>query len=183
MACKNKFLSNKKTGQDIRFIITARESNGQLLEMESTYNSFSKEPPAHYHPYQSEDFTILSGELTVKINGQVTVLKQGECLHIPANKIHAMWNNSQDKTIVNWKVQPALNTEYLLETATGIANNSYTNDAGMPALLQVVLMASKYSGVFRMAKPAFAVQKILFALLTPFAYLAGYRPYYKKYLD
>lgn len=183
MAFKNKIISNKKTGQDIKFIITSKESNGQLLEMEATYNSLSKEPPPHYHPRQTEDFSVLSGELTVKIDGRITILKQGDRLHIPVKKVHAMWNNSQFTTIVNWKVQPAMNTENLLETATGIANNGNTNDSGMPGLLQVALMANKYAGVFRIAKPAFAVQKFLFILLTPFAYLAGYRPTYKKYLD
>jgi len=54
---------------------------------------------------------------------------------------------------------------------------------GMPPLLQVALIANKYSTELRLAKPPLVVQKILFLLLTPFAYLFGYRPTYKKYLD
>ena len=39
MAFKNKQISNPKTGQDIKFLQTAKDTNGKLLEMEATYNS------------------------------------------------------------------------------------------------------------------------------------------------
>ncbi|POY38982.1 cupin domain-containing protein [Solitalea longa] len=183
MAFKDKIIRNPKTRQDIKFLQLGSETNGKLLEMETTYNAKSKEPPAHYHPYQVEDFTVLSGELTVRIDGQLLVLKEGNSLHIPVNKVHSMWNNSNGKTIVNWKVQPAMNTDNLLETGIGLANNGKTNENGMPNILQIALMANKYSDVFRLSKPPFVVQKIVFILLTPFAYLLGYKPTYKEYLD
>ncbi|MBX7107579.1 MAG: cupin domain-containing protein [Chitinophagales bacterium] len=183
MAFKNKQISNPKTGQDIKFLQTAKDTDGKMLEMEATYNSHSKEPAAHYHPFQVEDFTVLSGQLTVRMDGQLKILIQGDTLHIPINKVHSMWNDTDGKTIVNWKVQPAMDTDNLLETATGLAIDGKTNDDGMPNILQVALMANKYSDVFRLSKPPFAVQKILFIILTPFSYLFGYRPTYKKYLD
>jgi hypothetical protein len=46
-----------------------------------------------------------------------------------------MWNNSDGKTIVNWKVQPARNTENLLEMASGLANDGKTNANGLPNIL------------------------------------------------
>lgn len=183
MAYTNKLIRNPKSGQDIKFLVTGKETNGKSLEMESVYNSRSKEPLAHYHPFQEEDFTVLEGELTVYIDGQQRTLKKGDTLHIPANKVHSMWNNSDNKTIVHWKVQPAMETEHLLETTAGLAGDGKTNNDGMPDILQVSLMINKYSTVFRLAKPPYIVQKILFAILTPFAYLAGYKPTYKKYLD
>ena len=183
MAFKNKQISNPKTGQDIKFLQTAKDTDGKILEMEATYNSHSKEPAAHYHPFQVEDFTVLSGQLTVRMDEHLKVLKQGDTLHIPINKVHSMWNDTDEKTIVNWKIQPAMDTDNLLETATGLAIDGKTNNDGMPNILQVALMANKYSDVFRLASPPFAVQKILFIILTPFSYLFGYRPTYKKYLD
>lgn len=183
MAFKNKIIKNSITGQDIKFILTGHDTDGQLLEMEATYNSFSKEPAAHYHPFQVEDFIILSGQLTVRIDKQVKILKQGDTLHIPKNKVHAMWNNSNEKTVVNWKVQPAMNTENLLETASGLANDGKTNANGIPNIFQVALMSIKYSAVFRLASPPFIIQKILFFVLAPFSYLFGYKPSYKNYLD
>lgn len=183
MAFRNKTIYNPKTQHEIKFLQVAKDTNGQLLEMEATYYAHSKEPPPHYHPCQEEDFNVLSGEITVRIDGQLRVLKPGDTLHVPKNKIHSMWNDSNNKTVLNWKVQPAMDTEYLFETTNGLANEGKTNENGMPDILQVSLMANKYADVFRLAKPPFFVQKILFLILTPFAYLSGYRPTYKKFLD
>lgn len=144
---------------------------------------FSKQPPLHYHPSQEEFFTVLTGELTVILNGERKIFKEGEALHIPPNTHHAMWNAGSKATVVNWKILPALSSEYLFENITGIANNSKTNADGKPSLLQLALTANRFSNVFRASKPPFALQQILFFMLTPFAYMAGYRPVYKKYAD
>lgn len=183
MAFKNKLIRNDVTGQEIRFLQTTADTKGQLLEMESTFQPYSKEPAVHYHPHQAEDFEVLAGELTIHIHGQQNVLKVGDKLHIPRNVVHAMWNASDHKTVVNWQVRPAMNTEHLLETASGLASDGKVNKNGMPPLLQTALMVNRFSEVFRIAKPPFIVQRILFTILTPFAYLAGYRPTYKQYLD
>ena len=80
MAISNKIISNSKTGQVIRFLQTAKDTNGALLEMECGFGPKSKEPPTHYHPYQEEDFTVLSGELTVKIDAKTITLKKGDVI-------------------------------------------------------------------------------------------------------
>jgi len=183
MAFKNKQLSNPKTKQDIRFLQTAKDTDGKLLEMEVTYHSYSKEPAAHYHPSQVEDFTVLSGQLTVRMDEKIHLLNSGDTLHIGANKTHTMWNNTTEKTVVNWKIQPAMDTENFLETATGLAIDGKTNENGMPDILQLALLANKYSGIFRLSKPPFAIQKIVFFVLIPFAYLFGYKATYNKYID
>jgi quercetin dioxygenase-like cupin family protein len=183
MAYKNKIIENSSTGQTIQFIETSSQTGGELLEMESSFRAHSKEPPPHYHPYQKEDFTIVSGELTVRMDGRLWVFRNGDSFHVPINKVHSMWNASTAKTIVNWKVRPAMRTENLLEMVSGLANDGKTNQQGVPNLLQVALLANHYSDVFRVARPPYFVQKILFVVLSPIAYLFGYKPSYKKYLD
>ena len=183
MVMKDNEMRNPKTGQDIKFLQTGKDTNGALLEMEATYNSNSKEPASHYHPYQVEDFTVLKGELSVRINGELKILKEGKTLHIDANTVHSMWNHKKGKTVVNWKVRPAMDTENLLRTMTGLAIDGKTNKNGMPNVLQIALVANKYSDVLRLSKPPFAFQKVLFAVLMPFSYLLGYRAVYKKYLS
>ena len=183
MAYSGKTIRNPQTGQTITFLRTAKDTDGRLLEMESLFAPHSKEPVPHYHPGQEEDFTVVSGELTVRIKGNQQVLKAGETLHIPSRTVHSMWNGSDAPAVVNWKVQPALDTEQFLETGIGLADDGKTGANGMPPLLQVALLANKYAQVYRLAKPPFLVQKILFSLLTPIAWLKGYRPTYAKYLD
>lgn len=183
MAYKGKVLTNPVTGQDIRFLKTAKDTDGQLLEMESVYAPRSLEPFAHYHPAQEEDFTVIEGVLSVKMNGVLRLYKANDRFKVPKGTVHSMWNASAGRTVINWQVRPALNTEYLLETTTGLVNDGKTAANGKPGLLQIALIANRYAGVFRLAKPPYAVQRILFALLTPLARVAGYKAVYPKYLD
>ncbi len=183
MATVNTIISNSKTGQTIRFIQTAKSTNGQLLEMESTFSPHSKEPPIHYHPYQTEDFVVLKGEIKVRLDGQIRILKEGDHLHINPHQRHAMWNVSDSVAVVSWKVQPAMNTENLFEIITGLANDGKTNAVGQPNILQVALTINRFSNVFRLATPPFAIQRVVFYLLMPVAYLLGYKAVYKKYID
>lgn len=183
MAYQNKVISNTKTGQQLRFLQTAEDTDGSLLEMEAHFAPYSKEPPPHFHPQQKEDFTVIAGEVLVNINGASKTFKAGDRFHVPANTVHSMWNNSNKETIVNWRVQPALDSEYFFETLTGLANDNKTNDAGVPGMLQTALLMGKFSNVYRPAKPPFFIQKLVFSILSPFAYLFGYKEIYRKYID
>jgi quercetin dioxygenase-like cupin family protein len=183
MAYPGKVMHNSKTRVTTRFVRTAHETNGKLLEMEVTYGSHSHEPLAHYHPCQSEDFEVLAGEITVRMEGEVRVLKQGDKLFVPANTPHSMWNNTDQETCVRWKVHPALNTEFFLETVTGLANDGKTNAAGTPGLLQTAVLALRFSPVFRLQRPPYALLQIIFTIMAPIAWMMGYRPVYSKYIN
>lgn len=183
MAYPNKTLQNPQSGQRIRFVRTSRETGGQVLELESTFAPHSKEPVAHYHPQQDEDFRVLRGELTVRLDGRVQVFGPGATLRISRNRVHSMWNNGSEEAVVTWIVQPALSTEAFFETTMGLAADGKTGANGMPSLWQVALLANRFSPVFRLAKPPFWVQRLVFTLLTPLSYLLGYRATYRQYLD
>ena len=183
MAYKNKSITNPKTGQAIIFLQTAKDTGGKLLEMESTFRAHSKEPPPHYHPKQEESFSIVSGTLTVRLNGELKAFSAGDKFHVPRKMVHAMWNESDSPAVVRWQVSPALNTENFFETTIGLANAEKTNEEGMPGILQVALLANKFDNIFRLSRPPFIIQKIIFSVLTPVAYLAGYRPTYDEYLN
>ena len=181
MASSGKIIFNQKSGQLIKFIRTSNETQGKLLEMNATFPGRSTAPPMHYHPAQTENFRVISGSLTINVGGKIVILHQGETLEIQPNVGHSMWNPSNDKTIVNWQVQPALQTEYLLETLTGLANDNRTNARGIPFPLQMVLTARKYQDSLRLSRPTYYIQKILFALISPIARLNGYRADDEKY--
>jgi len=183
MAYKGKRITNLLTGQTIEFISTSKETHGKLLEMVATWEPHSKEPMEHYHPAQDESFTVLDGILTIAINGRKWALLKGDSIDIPAGATHAMWNAGSKKAVVTWKVSPALNTEYLLETGMGLASDGKTSKNGMPGILQTTLLARKYRDEFRLNKPPYLLQKILFGLLTPLALLSGKKAVYTKYID
>ena len=174
MAIKGKEIRNAKSGHRIKFIQTSADTQGSYLEMIATYERKSAEPPTHYHPYQEEFIEIIKGELAVRMNGEIEVLGPGHQLYIAKNTSHAVWNHTDKETIMRWKVVPALETERFLETVTGLANKGKQGSNGKLPFLQVALLANRFAKVFRMARPPFIVQRVIFLFLTPFAYLLGH---------
>ena len=183
MAFVGKKITNSKNGQTYCFLQTAASTGGSMLEMESVYIPHTPEPILHYHPKQEEYFKILDGEVTVRIGTELRVLRAGDELHIPAGTHHGMWNPTERAAVVNWRTLPAMETEYFFETITGLVNDGKTDLKGKPRLLQTAMTINYFSDMFRLVKPPWLIQKMLFYILTPFARLFGYRAIYKKYLN
>ena len=100
-------------GNYLRFIRTAAETDGALLEMESTYREGAAMPAAHFHPAQDEHFEVLEGTVTTIIDGVETSHAAGETFHVPAGAVHQMVGETG--TRLNWQVRPALKTAEFFE--------------------------------------------------------------------
>lgn len=180
MAYKGKKINHPFNKQTIEFVTTAKESKGRLLEMIATWEPHSIEPVKHYHPYQDELFSLLEGEMNVVLDGKKIRLKKGDTIEIPANTVHSMWNESAQKAVMQWKVTPALQTEYFFENAMGLATDGKMEKADF---MQTILLAQKYRKEFRLHKPPYIIQRLIFALLTPIGLLSGKKAAYEKYMD
>ena len=104
-------LTDPTTGQTITFLQTAADTDGALLEMETTYRGGSGKPPMHRHPAQAEHFEVREGELHVRLGRKRRVLRAGDTFDVPAGTPHAM----HGAATVRWQVRPALATEAFLE--------------------------------------------------------------------
>lgn len=62
------------------------------------------EPPGYQSERFSHDgeeiFYIVSGSLTLEIDGVSTVLNQGDSAHFPSSRVHATWNHTDQTTVV-----------------------------------------------------------------------------------
>ena len=101
------------SGNILRFIRTAAETDGELLEMESTYREGAPWPAAHFHPSQDEHFEVLEGTVTTIIDGVESSHAAGETFHVPAGVVHQMVGEAG--TRLNWQVRPALRTAEFFE--------------------------------------------------------------------
>jgi len=149
--------------------------------MEMVYSPNSSKPTSHYHPNQEEHFEILSGTIFTEIGGQTRSFEAGESFTVPMGTHHWMHNTSPEPGKVIWQVRSALKTETLFETLWGLAIDGKTDDSGVPNLLQIAVIFREYEREFRLSKPPYRLQKILFAILAPIGRLLGYRVKYDKY--
>jgi quercetin dioxygenase-like cupin family protein len=134
----------------------------------------------HRHPNMVERFTVLRGELTVRLDGKTSVLGEGQTAEVRPGHWHDWWNAADVDALVRSEVIPAERFMHGAETLFGLARLGYTNDKGMPDLLQMAMFAREFSDVIQLRNPRPLVQKIIFALLALVARPLGYRGTYPQ---
>jgi quercetin dioxygenase-like cupin family protein len=134
----------------------------------------------HRHPALVERFTVLEGELTLKLDGRTSVLREGESAVVEPGVWHDWWNASDRDARVRVEVTPGERFAYMIETMFGLARLGHTNAKGMPDPLQLALTAPAFSDVVVFRKPPAAVQRAVFGVLAPIARRRGYRATYPQ---
>jgi quercetin dioxygenase-like cupin family protein len=135
----------------------------------------------HRHPALVERFTVIEGELTVKLAGQTSVLREGRTAVVEPGVWHDWWNASERQDArVRVEVTPGERFAHMIETAFGLARLGHTNSKGVPHPLQLALFAREFSDVVEFRSPPPAVQRMLFGALAPIARWCGYRATYPQ---
>jgi len=175
-------LYNPVQGDWIVFGQTAEDTGGELMSGELVVAP-SGGNPLHVHPLQEEHFEVLSGTFGVQIGDEQRSLGEGEEATVPPGTPHRWFNEDDQKEArVSVELRPALNTETFFETLYGLARDSRTDESGVPNPLQLaVMLDGLHKDEIYLAKPPMPVQKALFALLSPFGKLVGYKDHYPKY--
>ena len=134
----------------------------------------------HRHPALVEQFTVLEGELTVKRDGQTSILRRGETAVIEPGVWHDWWNAGDRDARVRVEVTPGERFLYMIETFFGLARLGHTDGKGMAYPLQAALTAREFSDVIVFRSPPLAVQRALFGALAVVARWRGYRATYPQ---
>ena len=134
----------------------------------------------HLHPSIVERFTPLEGELTIKRNGQTSILACGETAVIEPGVWHDWWNATDRDIRVRVEVTPGERFVLMIETFFGLARLGHTTSKGMPYPLQLALCAREFSDVVVFREPPPLVQRAIFGTLAPIARWRGYRATYPQ---
>jgi len=172
MAKPGQIIHNPATNETIKFLRTAAETNGELLQFEDTMPASQPGVPAHLHAYQTETFTVLNGVFQVRIAGVAQRLTVGESVTIGAGVPHSFHTKASEGVTVLVELRPALDTEIFFETMAVAA----TQQRSIP--LHIAVMAQELQLGFYLAGIPKPVQDLLFATLAPLARRLGYRACY-----
>jgi mannose-6-phosphate isomerase-like protein (cupin superfamily) len=134
----------------------------------------------HVHRGLIERFTVLDGELTVRLDGVTRLLHEGENAEIRPGQWHDWWNAADHDARVLVEVLPGERFLYMIETIFGLAEGGHVNKKGVPDLLQMVMVGRAFSDVIQFRSPPPPVQKALFTVLAPLAHALGYRGTYPQ---
>jgi quercetin dioxygenase-like cupin family protein len=134
----------------------------------------------HRHSSLVERFTVLRGELTVRLDGKTSILREGQASEVRPGHWHDWWNGSDTDALVRSEVFPGERFMHMAETLFGLARLGHTNDKGMPDLLQVAILGAGFSDTVQFRSPPILVQKVMFAVLGAVAGRLGYRATYPQ---
>src|SRR5499427_2517807 len=169
---------NPVTGERIVFRQTSRETNGELVVVETIVRANGAVAAAHIHPSQEERFEVLRGSVGFRIGRKKLVAGPGQRLTVPAGTPHKFWNAGDDEAHFVCEVRPALQFESLLETMFALATDGKTNRKGMPNPLRLAVIANAHFDTVQLPFPPAFVQKAGLALGAPLGRVFGYEATY-----
>lgn len=114
------------------FLKTAVETAGELslLEVELAPHGGNN---LHFHPYFSEGFEVLEGELNVQMEKEICVLQVGEKAVVPPNTNHRFFSTSDQPTRFLVEIRPGhTGFENGLRIIYGLAEDGQLNPQGLP---------------------------------------------------
>jgi quercetin dioxygenase-like cupin family protein len=103
------------TGQQLRFIEVAGETDGQSLRAEVRL-----EPggfvPRHLHLRQDEQIQVLAGSVRYRTRGEDRIMGAGDGATVPRRRIHRVANAGPDEAVFVLDVRPARHIEQTMRS-------------------------------------------------------------------
>ncbi|MEM8529890.1 MAG: cupin domain-containing protein [Chloroflexota bacterium] len=162
MATVGKTYINQTTGEQICFVHTAASTNGAYVQFENFIQAGQDGPPTHMHFRQEEQFTVLSGELRLVVDGRAIKLCEGETATVPSGTPHTFDNRNGNDVLFRVTLTPALDSEYMFTEMIRLANERNT---ARPSLRQLAAIFQGLEGRFYLAGPPRILQDMLFSIL------------------
>lgn len=173
---------NPVHGETVTFLKRARDTDGEYVRFEIRVEPGGSGPPEHVHEHQEEYFSVSSGTLTGRVDGEPIRLTAGEETTVWPGTPHTWGNASDDEELVVLaEIRPALQFEEMLETVYGMARDGMIGESGGGNPLQLAVFVDEYWETNHLTSPPPIVQKAMAAVLSPIARLFGYQAYYPEY--
>jgi quercetin dioxygenase-like cupin family protein len=153
-----------------RFGNLSELTKGQKSEGIMTLEPNEIGPPEHIHTQQLEYFEVISGELTVKVDGENIKLRKGEKVDIKKAVKHTYYNETNEIVIAKFGYEPSLNIEFLLDTFDK-SEKKNGGDWNKIPILEIGFLLYSFRKEYRLAKLPFWTQDIVFGVLAKIARL------------
>lgn len=141
----NRTIINPIIKDEVTFIQTSSETNGEFSELEVKLMPKGG-TPMHYHRNFDEQFIVHQGELTLCLRNQKIKLKAGEQFVVKKGKVHRFINESDHPIHFTTIIKPGHEGfENALSILYGLASDGKTNQKGIPLSLVELAVVSKMS--------------------------------------
>ena len=180
MPTKGQIIVDPTNGDSYEFLETAKDTNGERVTVKTILMGKGQVVPMHFHVLQDETFKVVSGQLTVLLEGKTLIISAGEKITLPKNIPHNHYNNADRPVTYLHSVTPALDFDYLIENLVGLASDGKSKNGKYGLVQELVTLKYLDSKSYLAAIPV-GMQKLLMNTIAPIGRLLGYRAIYKKY--
>ncbi|AWE09137.1 cupin domain-containing protein [Lysinibacillus sp. 2017] len=123
---------NQVTGEQITFLETAQETNGEHLLIEVALPPQGDGPPLHLHDEFEEEFEVVSGKLTVTLGKEQHILQQGDRRLVTLNTVHTFTNNYDEPVVFRVRLTPPSEFEQSVRIHYGLMDDGLVDAKGNP---------------------------------------------------
>jgi quercetin dioxygenase-like cupin family protein/uncharacterized protein YndB with AHSA1/START domain len=148
-------------GLTCEFLRTGEETSGDLLEMEVIGRPRGFLAQKHVHPTQAEHIEVVSGAITVGMNGHEHLVTEGQSIDIPAGTPHTQSPADAGVGVVRITVRPAGRTQTFLEHVARLCREGKMTRSGFPRPVAGAELILEYGDTGHAAVPSLRVQRAL----------------------
>ena len=117
--------------------------------------------------------------MTYTLDGTRHTAEAGRTVTLPKNVLHQHYSAGPQDTVVIQTMIPGIDFDYIVENVFGLGSEG-RGIYGLDAIIQGLVWIHKMKAPFYLATPIW-IQRALAAVVTPFAYLVGYRAVHKRF--
>jgi mannose-6-phosphate isomerase-like protein (cupin superfamily) len=172
MLSKGDELYDSRFGERYLVLEAARDNGGELVRIEDTAAPGPSRRPMSAHPAQRERFEVLSGTLTLTVDGEDHLLGPGDSFAVEPGARHLPRNAGDGEVRFRAEMRPAGRFEEFLAEITA-ANN--TEREGLAYLLTASRVINRFPDVEHPSPLPPPLERALFAILAAAAKLVGLR--------
>ncbi len=123
---------------------SADETGGALLAWELVLAPGGRVPSSHAHPEQEERFTVVEGQLNLRIGSRPVIAGPGRTVAVPPGTVHSFANVTKQPVRVLVETRPALAMEELLATAAAMAQQQRSASRLLPNPVNLALFMREF---------------------------------------
>lgn len=180
-------------GTRLKFLRTAAETDGHLLEWETLYKAHRGKESGnlpHFHVTFVEQYEVLEGTAAYELKGDERQADPGARVAIPVGAAHRnLWNASAADLRLRTRLEmnppnlpPLQFIEDFFQTLYGLARDGKVNADGLPkSFLHTALLVHGFQPDTWLAGIPIPIQRVLIGPLAALGRARGYRTQYPQY--
>jgi quercetin dioxygenase-like cupin family protein len=167
------------SGDVIEILETSATTGGEYVRSRILFAVGGLRVPAHIHPHQDEEYKVVSGKLTYFLDGEKHIADAGTTITLPRGIRHEHYSEGPEAAVTIQTLKPGLDFDYLLENLFGLGAEGHLK--GISYFLQLMVILAKMKSAFVLADIPIWLQKTVAKMVTPIAYVFGYRAVYERF--